>query len=160
MTFDQAILYILKSEGGYVNDPKDPGGETNFGISKRAYPDLDIKALTVEQARAIYCRDYWDACQCEKLPPALRLFVFDTAVNMGKITAIKMLQRVAGVKDDGIIGTVTINRLNTANTAHLLKGLLSARINAYASLPTFGRFGRGWVDRAVDTAFISLGIYA
>jgi len=81
--FDRCITFVLKQEGGYVNDPRDAGGETNFGISKRAYPGLDIKALTVEQAKEIYSFDYWLKAGCDKLAWPDCLVVFDTAINMG-----------------------------------------------------------------------------
>lgn len=83
MPFDSAIQFVLEREGGYVNDPADPGGETNMGISKRAYPNEDIKNLTVERAKALYYRDYWLAAGCDQFTPPLDLIVLDTAVNMG-----------------------------------------------------------------------------
>ena len=81
--FDKSMAFVFKWEGGYVNDPKDPGGETKLGISKRAYPTLDIKNLTVEQAREIYARDYWAKAGCDKLEWPMCLVVLDSAVNMG-----------------------------------------------------------------------------
>lgn len=81
--FDRALDFTLKAEGMYVNDPRDPGGETNFGISKRAYPQLDIKNLTREQAADIYRRDYWQRAGCDSLPWPLSACVFDAAVNCG-----------------------------------------------------------------------------
>ncbi len=81
--FERALKLVLDHEGGYVNDPDDPGGETKYGISKRAYPSLDIKNLTVEQAAGIYWRDYWDACSCDQLAYPMDITVFDTAVNCG-----------------------------------------------------------------------------
>jgi lysozyme family protein len=83
MSFDQAVTFVLEREGGLSDDPTDPGGLTNFGISQRAYPDLDIRHLTVEGATAIYKRDYWDAAGCDALTPAVALAVFDSAVNCG-----------------------------------------------------------------------------
>ena len=83
MSFSLAIKFTLQHEGGYVNDPKDPGGETNFGISKRAYPSLDIKNLTEHQAKNIYFKDYWLAAGCDKLESKLAICVFDAAVNLG-----------------------------------------------------------------------------
>ena len=77
MKFDDAIGIVLKHEGGYVNDKNDPGGETRYGISKRAYPDLDIKNLTISQATEIYKKDYWVKGKCDKVPPKLRLIYFD-----------------------------------------------------------------------------------
>lgn len=90
MSFEKAIEFALKWEGGYINHPDDPGGETNFGISKRAYPSLDIANLTEEQAKEIYRRDYWDKCGCNSLPEPEDLIVFDTAINMGIGRALKL----------------------------------------------------------------------
>jgi lysozyme family protein len=91
--FKDIIKVTLKHEGGYVNDPKDLGGETNMGITKRFYPDLDIKNLTVEYATEIYKEDYWDKNKVEELPKELRHIFFDMCVNQGRKTAVKVLQR-------------------------------------------------------------------
>ncbi len=82
-TFDTAVTAVLSYEGGYVNDPNDPGGETNWRISKRAYPNLDIKNLTRDQAIQIYRRDYWDSLECDRFPPLIAIALFDAAVNQG-----------------------------------------------------------------------------
>ena len=95
MSFEKAIEFALKWEGGYINHPDDPGGETNFGISKRAYPSLDIANLTEEQAKEIYRRDYWDKCGCNSLPEPEDLIVFDTAINMGVNRALKLMEQVS-----------------------------------------------------------------
>ena len=79
MNFDVAFEKLIGHEGGYVNDARDPGGETKYGISKRAYPDEDIAGLTLERAKQIYRRDYWDAVQAEYLPDAVRFDLFDAA---------------------------------------------------------------------------------
>jgi hypothetical protein len=89
MSFQQAVTFVLAREGGYANDPADPGGETNYGISKRAHPDLDIKSLTVEQAREIYREAYWGPAGCDGLSPGWALVVFDTAVNCGVTRALE-----------------------------------------------------------------------
>ena len=90
--YDEAVYLVLKHEGGYVNNPNDTGGETNFGISKRAYPDLNIAELSVETAQEIYKRDFWDKVKGDKLPEGLDLMVFDFAVNAGVSRASKVLQ--------------------------------------------------------------------
>ena len=82
-SFDEIIEIVLEHEGGYVNDPDDPGGETNFGVSKRAYPNVDIKNLTEDAAKDIYRRDYWDRNHCEDLPDELRHVYFDMCINQG-----------------------------------------------------------------------------
>ena len=91
-SFDKAIDFVLSIEGGYVNDPKDPGGETKYGISKRAYPDVDIARLTESEAKEIYKRDYWQAIGCDSFSFPLDIIVFDTAVNMGKGATKELLK--------------------------------------------------------------------
>lgn len=103
-----ALAFTLGEEGGYVNDPRDPGGETNFGISKRAYPAEDIASLTKERAQSLMVRDYWNPCRCAHLPQKLATAVFDFAVNSGVSRAVKELQKVLGVGVDGIVGPATI----------------------------------------------------
>ena len=92
-SWDKAIDFVLSMEGGYVNDPKDPGGETKYGISKRAYPNVDIAGLTESKAKEIYKKDYWDKCGCDGLPVGIDILVFDTAVNMGVIVAKEIQSR-------------------------------------------------------------------
>ena len=91
-TFEDCIDKVLEHEGGYVNDPKDLGGETNFGISKRAYPNVDIKELTRDDAKAIYKKDYWNRYKIEKMPSRLRYIYFDMVLNMGSGNAAKVVQ--------------------------------------------------------------------
>jgi lysozyme family protein len=149
--FRYAVEEVLRSEGGYVNDPRDPGGETNYGISKRAYPNLDIAKLTRDEAIAIYHRDYWLAAKCDKLPPALGVVVFDAAVNQGVSRAIQMLQSAIGVTVDGVIGPQTISRASlTPKTA--LVAFTTERILHYASLPAWKTYGKGWTSRAIRAA--------
>jgi len=92
--FRKSLKFTLKWEGGYVSDPHDPGGETKWGISKGAYPDLDIENLTAEKASEIYAKDYWDKCGCDNIPYPLCTAVFDSAVNCGPSKAIEWLQSV------------------------------------------------------------------
>lgn len=99
--FTKIINRVLDNEGGYVFNAADPGGETKFGISKRAYPKLDIKNLTRDQAIEIYRQDYWNRINGDKLPEEIAYQVLDTAVNHGIGNAIRMLQRAINVADDG-----------------------------------------------------------
>lgn len=145
--FNNAFNLILINEGGYVNDPHDKGGETKYGISKTAYPNIDIKNLTLEQARAIYHRDYWLRCKCEFLPDALSVAVFDYAVNSGCRRAIKDLQAVLGVAVDGIIGNQTIGAANRIPQRKVLSEYLDKRLNYLMSLKSWARYGNGWGNR-------------
>jgi lysozyme family protein len=148
--FDRAVELVLKWEGGYVNDPRDPGGETNFGISKRSYPAEDVRALTRERAIALYHRDYWQPIQGDALPPMLALAVFDAAVNMGVGTAIRLLQRTLGVPVDGVIGPQTLQAAARHADALAVRTFQAQRVLQYAKMPTFPTFGFGWVARALD----------
>lgn len=99
MTFDLAFDRLISNEGGYINVAGDPGGETKYGISKRSYLNIDIKNLTRDQAKEIYRTDFWMRGQIDQLDPAIAFQVFDVAVNSGIETAVRMLQRAAGVAD-------------------------------------------------------------
>ena len=120
-TFSHAIQFILQAEGGYVNDPTDRGGETNFGISKRAYPDLDIKNLSLNDAENIYFKDYWLKAKCNELPPQMAIVVFGSAVNHGVTRAIKLLQQTLKVEVDGIIGQQTLAAASAQNNRYMLR---------------------------------------
>jgi len=146
-TFDTAVTAVLSYEGGYVDDPNDPGSETNWGISKRAYPNLDIKHLTRDQAIQIYRRDYWDALGCDRFPPLIAIALFDAAVNQGPSAAVRILQRALGVTGDGVIGPQTLAAARAADGQALLADFLADRAVQYAALSTFSRYGQGWMRR-------------
>ena len=150
MNFDQAFDRLISNEGGYVNDPADPGGETNWGISKRSYPHVDIANLTREGAKAIYLRDYWQRGQMDQYDPAIAFQVFDMAVNSGIETAVRILQRAAGVAEDGDIGPVTLAAINAKSTTDMLMLFIAYRLKFWTTLSTWPRFGRGWANRAAD----------
>lgn len=152
MKFDDAIEIILKFEGGYVNDPQDPGGETKYGISKRAYPNLDIKNLTMDEAKDVYFVNYWKKMHCDKLSDGINLAVFDCSVNQGTSRATLFLQKLAGTKQDGIIGPKTLAAVNKKDQKHFLVNYLTERQLHYVSLSKFDRFGRGWTRRIFEIA--------
>lgn len=148
--FDDSIARVLKSEGGYVNDSRDPGGETNWGIAKRSYPAVDIKNLTRDGAIAIYRRDFWDRVQGDKLPPAFVFQALDAAVNHGIGNSVRWMQRAAGVADDGNIGPMTLAAVARQNTADLVLLFNAERLSFYTKLTTFDTFGRGWTNRIAE----------
>jgi len=154
MKFNDAVEIILKHEAGYVWNPRDPGGETNFGISKRAYPLLDIKNLTRDEAIEIYRRDYWDRCKIDLLPQALRLIVFDSAVNQGPQVSIALLQAALGVKADGDLGPDSLKAINGANLEKLIQAYARFRLNRYFDNRNFQTFGEGWVRRLQEISLI------
>lgn len=149
--FDQAVGFVLKDriEGGYVNDPRDPGGETNFGISKRSYPRVNMKTLTREQAIAIYKRDYWDSTGCDELPPKVAVAVFDCAVNQGPAIAKRLLQKAAGTVADGIIGPKTLAAVKSADQEDLVVQYLGWRLRRYAFTANSSTYMRGWSNRVL-----------
>jgi len=148
MNFDQAFDALISHEGGYVWNEKDPGGETKFGISKRSYPSLDIKKLTLADAKSIYLRDFWQRAQCDKLHPDLAFTVFDAAVNSGIGQAVRWLQRAVGVADDGVIGPLTLAQINREQDTSAIQARFSGhRLEFMTKLSTFDTFGRGWSKR-------------
>lgn len=157
MNFNQCFDKVIGHEGGYINDPKDPGGETNWGISKRAYPHLDIKKLTKADAKKIYYMDYWLKAGCNLLPSELSYPVFDAAVNQGIKSAIIFLQKSIGSDPDGLIGENTRNKINqiARNPEKLQKvkrDMLTERTLQYTKTKNFDRYGRGWIRRVLDVA--------
>jgi lysozyme family protein len=147
MDFDAAFERLIGHEGGYVNDPRDPGGETKFGISKRAYPGEDIASLTLDRAKAIYRRDYWGPAGCDAVPDAIRFDLFDMAVNAGVKPAVRTLQGAVGADADGVLGPKTLMAVNSADAGKLLARFNGQRLKMLADLPTWDRFGRGWARR-------------
>ncbi len=145
--FHTAVLTVLKHEGGYVNDPKDPGGETNYGISKRAFPKEDIKRLTVERAIALYLKHYWQPARCGELPVALQPIHFDTAVNCGVVQAIRILQRAGGVEDDGVFGSATQAAAQKVTVQAYVRERLAYHDRIIARNPALERFRKGWTKR-------------
>jgi lysozyme family protein len=145
--FDEAFRVVLGIEREYVNDPKDMGGETKFGISKRSYPTLDIPNLTLEEAKEIYRRDFWEKIRGEELPPEVAIQLFDSAVNHGVRPAIKLLQLAVGTEPDGVLGPKTLGSVWRMDEQKVVRGLLVARLEYYTTLLTWADHGRGWVRR-------------
>lgn len=143
--------FVIELEGGYVHDPADPGGETKFGISQRAYPDVDIAGITFDAAVDIYYADYWFPARCHELPPGLAAFVFDSHVNHGLRPAIRLLQNALGVDADGLIGPLSLKAAHRADSAAALIDALSHRARYYhlitVNRETNSRFIRGWFRR-------------
>lgn len=149
MNFDQAFAAVIGNEGGYVNDTRDPGGETMFGISKRAYPEEDIASMTLARAQAIYARDFWHPAGCEAVPDVLRFDLFDMAVNQGVPAAVKALQHASGVPEDGALGQATLAAVANTLPVRLLFRFDAARLVHYAecSDQLLTTYGRGWLHR-------------
>ena len=155
VNFDDIIEVVLEHEGGYVNDPDDPGGETNFGIAKRSHPDVDIANLTKDGAKEIYKEHYWDRNKVESLSEDLRHIYFDMCVNQGRGRAVKIMQRAAnskgaGLKVDGGMGPMTIAAMDGVE----LDRVRAYRIKYYADLvtrkPDLEKFYFGWFRRGLE----------
>ncbi|MCA2570647.1 glycosyl hydrolase 108 family protein [Microcystis sp. M42BS1] len=147
----KAINIIIELEGGYVNHPADPGGETKYGISKRSYPNEDIKNLTVQRAAEIYKRDFWDKVRGDEYDWPVNILLFDMAVHSGPATAIRAFQRTAGLTADGIIGPRTLAALKQATPEQCAR-YLAARQEFLAGLPNARLFMRGWNKRLFQLA--------
>ena len=150
--FDEAVDLILGPtiEGGYSNDPRDPGGETNHGISKRAHPNVDIKNLTTEGAAEIYLHEYWIPAHCDDLPWPLDVVVFDSAVNQGVVTAVELLQKTANVAQDGSWGPKTkaaVANGTRLDLAEFVALFMADRALRYTGTRNFDIYGRGWLKR-------------
>lgn len=146
VAFDVAIERTLSHEGGYVDNPRDPGGETQWGISKRSYPNVDIKNLTRDDAKKIYFDDFWTPCG-QSLDDGVQFQVFDAAVNHGIQTAIRMLQRAVGAADDGHWGPFSQSAYEKMTEADVILLFLAERLEFMAKLNRFTDFGRGWSRR-------------
>lgn len=125
--FEKAFNFVIEWEGGYVNDPNDPGGETKYGISSRSYPQLDIKNLTLYDAKGIYYRDYWVKSGCDELTPPLDIIIFDTSVNMGVSRAKEFLDESSDWRD-----------------------YLLLRLCAYSKFELARLYFRGWANRTLN----------
>ena len=149
-SFDKAMEATFAWEGGYVDNPNDPGGATKYGISKRAHPEVNISKLTKKKAREIYHQDYWQPCGCEELPAGLDLLVFDCAVNQGPGFAVRTLQQSVGAAEDGIFGPRTQAAAESADPHEAIREYVARRGVRYGRLDTFSRFGLGWMRRLAD----------
>lgn len=159
VSYDVAFDRVVGHEGGFQDDRDDRGnwttgiigkGElrgTKFGISAMSYPNLDIKNLTVEDAKAIYQRDFWSRAGADRYDAAIVFQLFDMGINHGFGNAIRMLQRAVGVADDGKVGPVTINRINATNVSDVIMLLNAERLVFITKISTFAKYGAGWVNR-------------
>ena len=154
LTFQQIFDRLIGHEGGYVNDQRDPGGETNWGVTKRTAQANgytgNMKTMTRQQAYEIYRRAFWLRYNCEQMPDAVAYQFFDAAVNHGFGNASRMLQRAVGVLDDGIIGKYSLEAINHNPISDTLMVLNGERLNFYTRLKNFDRFGKGWVNRVAQ----------
>ncbi len=162
--YDKCLETILHHEGGYVNHPKDPGGETNLGVTKRVYEDFggtkDMKDLTVDDVAPIYKKEYWDRVKGDELPSGLDLCVFDFGVNAGTGRAAKYLQSMIGSTPDGGIGPNTLKALGLyiedMGVEATITEYQSRRQDYYEGLAHFPTFGKGWTRRVSETTELAM----
>ena len=165
--FAEALPFILKEEGGYVNDPKDSGGATNKGITQKTYDafrksngheERSVRYLTKTEMSKIYS-DIWTSCKASELPVGLNVLHFDFAVNAGNRQAAKILQRAVYVEEDGIIGPMTLGKIKSSDTQALIQEYSELRKEFYRGLvanrPKDLKFLKGWLlrtDRVTELA--------
>jgi lysozyme family protein len=153
--FDRCLAEVLRLEGGYADDPRDPGGQTKFGITRASLSHAlgrpasaeEVAVLSAEQAGLIYRQDYWTPIHCGDLPAGLDLVAFDAAVNMGAGTAARLLQDALGVEPDGAIGPKTLAAAARSPTAETVRAACTLRGDRYRGLAGFAAFGAGWLSR-------------
>jgi lysozyme family protein len=149
---------MLKSEGGFVNHPSDPGGMTNLGVTKatwenwvgRASDEAEMRSLTPEKVEPLYKKKYWDAVRADDLPVGLDYLMFDFGVNAGPGRAIKVMQSAVGVTPDGGFGPLTLAAVQAIDPVELIEKFSQAKEDFYRSLGTFATFGKGWLNRVAD----------
>lgn len=157
-------------EGGYVNNPRDPGGETNRGVTKRVYdayrrgkglPIQSVHDITTAECVEIYQTQYWTPAHCNDLPIGVDLCQYDEAVNSGAVQATKLLQRALGVSADGVYGLVTARAVaDCRDIPGLIKRICAQRLSFYEQLPTWRYFGGGWSTRKAGIEAKALSMFA
>jgi lysozyme family protein len=156
--WSNAFQLMLKSEGGFVNHPSDPGGMTNLGVTKatwenwvgRESDEAEMRGLTPEKVEPLYKKKYWDAVRADDLPVGLDYLMFDFGVNAGPGRAIKLLQTAVGVTPDGGFGSMTLAAVQAIDPVELIEKFSQAKEDFYRSLGTFATFGKGWLNRVAD----------
>lgn len=156
--FDAALKAILHHEGGYVNHPRDPGGMTNLGVTKRVWEEWvghevdekTMRGLTPEMVAPLYKQKYWNRVRGDDLPTGVDYIVFDAAVNSGPGRAAKWLQTTVGAVPDGAIGPATLSRVEAMPVADIIEKYQEVRLAFMQSLPTWDTFGRGWGRRVAE----------
>lgn len=165
--YENCLKCVLDSEGGYINHPSDPGGATNFGITKQAWADylkipvsnLDIKNLDNKLVADFYKKKYWDVCKCDLLPAGIDYCVFDYAVHSGPSRAIKTLQKSLDLVVDGIIGSQTLSKVqNLKDKKIIVMRICAQRMVFLKSLAQYPIFGKGWLSRVMKVQSKAMGV--
>jgi lysozyme family protein len=166
--WDNAFKLMLKSEGGYVDHPTDPGGRTNLGVTQatwenwigRGSDEAEMRGLTPEKVEPLYKKKYWDAVRGDELPAGISYLCFDFAVNAGAGRSIKTLQSAVGVTPDGGFGPITMAAVQAVDPVELIERFSQAKEDFYRSLNTFSVFGKGWLNRVADVKIKAFSMLA
>jgi len=166
--WQKSFELMLKSEGGFVNHPSDPGGMTNLGVTKatwenwvgRESDEAEMRSLTPEKVEPLYKKKFFDAVRGDELPVGLDYLLFDFAVNAGAGRAIKTLQSAVGVTPDGGFGPLTMAAVQAIEPQELIERFSQAKEDFYRSLNTFNVFGKGWLNRVADVKLKATGMLA
>jgi lysozyme family protein len=153
--FTDCLDVVFREEGGYTNDPNDPGGPTNFGITIEDLKEWrghdvtaeDVKTMIKTEAQEIYRSKYWNPMQCGEMPNGIDLEVFDFGVNAGIRTSIRTVQEVVGVTADGSVGPITLGAIKAANPRTVIQTFSQRRLDYYRSCAEWSHFGAGWTNR-------------
>jgi len=162
--WEKAFQMVLKHEGGYVNNPKDPGGMTNLGVTKKVWEEFvgrevderEMRALTPDAVKPLYKKNYWDKIKGDQLPSGVDYAAYDLAVNSGTGRAAKYLQQIAGVHADGVIGPQSMEAIQSCNSAETIDALCDMRLDFLKRLPIWPTFGEGWERRVKEVKAIGL----
>ncbi|UOF78193.1 lysozyme [Caudoviricetes sp.] len=166
--WQKSFELMLKSEGGYVNNPADPGGMTNLGVTKatwenwvgRESDEAEMRGLTPKKVEPLYKKKFWDAVRGDELPVGLDYLAFDFAVNAGPGRSIKIMQSAVGVTPDGGFGPMTMAAVQAVDPVELIERFSQAKEDFYRSLNTFSTFGKGWLNRVADVKVKASGMLA
>jgi lysozyme family protein len=162
--WEKAFQLVLKHEGGFVNHPKDPGGMTNLGVTKKVWEEFvgrevdeaEMRSLTPDVVKPLYKKNYWDKIKGDQLPSGVDYAAYDLAVNSGTGRAAKYLQRIAGVPDDGVIGPKSMEAILACDPIETVDAICDMRLDFLQRLPTWGTFGKGWGRRVEEVKSIGL----
>lgn len=165
--FAPSLAHLLASEGGFVNDPRDPGGATNEGVTQHQYDAWraahrqgirSVRFIDPNEVEAIYRNLYWNTIKADDLPAGVDYCVFDCAVNSGPHQAARFLQRAVTVEDDGLVGPATIAAVKAADPNRIINGFCAERLKFLQSLPTWSHFGKGWGRRVASVEITARGM--
>jgi lysozyme family protein len=167
--FDVCLARLLVHEGGYTNHPSDPGGPTNFGITifdyrkyvKRDATATDVRAMKLDEAKAIYRAKYWDALRCDELPAGIDYVVFDYGVNSGIARSSRVLRRILNLSNDsGLVTNEVIAAAQASDASALVRAICDERLHFLTSLKTWAVFGKGWSRRVAEVKSAALVMVA